>query len=93
MNGVISDVSESMAIATAANGKSAEIVICPPATLVDRAASVAKGSTLRIGGQDCHAALSGAHTGDVSAEMLADAGATYVIVKASDFVSILTAAV
>ena len=47
-----------------------EVLLCPPATLVYRAAQVAEGSPIRIGGQDCHANPSGAHTGDVSASML-----------------------
>lgn len=56
-----------------------DVLICPPATLLG---SLSQG-TLR-GGQDCHAAVSGAHTGDVSAEMLRDSGATYVIVGHSE---------
>jgi triosephosphate isomerase len=62
----------------------ADLLICPPATLVALAAETAAGSGVAIGGQDCHAAASGAHTGDVSAEMLADAGATAVIVGHSE---------
>ena len=61
-----------------------EMMICPPATLVAAFAAAAAGSPIEIGGQDCHAAASGAHTGDVSAEMLADAGATAVIVGHSE---------
>ena len=61
-----------------------DVMICPPATLV-AAASAATGRTrIAIGGQDCHPAVSGAHTGDVSAEMLADAGASAVIVGHSE---------
>jgi triosephosphate isomerase len=59
-------------------------MICPPATLVAQLATASKGSELAIGGQDCHAAASGAHTGDISAEMLKDAGATAVIVGHSE---------
>ncbi len=62
----------------------AEGAICPPATLVAAAADLVKGSGLAIGGQDCHAKSAGAHTGDVSADMLKDAGATYVIVGHSE---------
>lgn len=62
----------------------ADLLICPPATLVAAFAARAKGSKLAIGGQDCHAEASGAHTGDISAEMLADAGATAVIVGHSE---------
>lgn len=62
----------------------ADGVICVPATLLDRASRVVEGTALQTGGQDCHAAEQGAHTGDVSAEMLADAGAAYVIVGHSE---------
>lgn len=62
----------------------AEIVICPPATLIARVADVAASYGVAVGGQDCHAAPSGPHTGDISAEMLADAGAGYVIVGHSE---------
>ena len=62
----------------------ADIMICPPATLVRRAKSVMRGSKVKLGGQDCHAAASGAHTGDISAEMLKDAGCTAVIVGHSE---------
>ena len=61
-----------------------DVVICPPATLLRRVKSVMKGSKVRVGGQDCHAAASGAHTGDVSALMLKDAGASAVIVGHSE---------
>ena len=59
-------------------------MVCPPATLVARFAEVARGSPVAIGGQDCHAEASGAHTGDIAAEMLADAGASAVIVGHSE---------
>ncbi|MCW5715261.1 MAG: triose-phosphate isomerase [Bauldia sp.] len=61
-----------------------EVVVCPPATLVSRASIVVGASGIGIGGQDCHAKISGAHTGDIAAEMLADAGATFVIVGHSE---------
>lgn len=63
---------------------SADVMICPPATLVMVLAEIAKGSRLAVGGQDCHAAASGAHTGDIAAEMLKDAGATAVIIGHSE---------
>jgi triosephosphate isomerase (TIM) len=63
---------------------SADAMICPPATLVASLAKEAMGSPLQVGAQDCHAAASGAHTGDISAEMLKDAGATAVIVGHSE---------
>ena len=61
-----------------------EVLVCPPATLVAAVADAAKGSGLMVGGQNCHAKASGAHTGDVSAEMLKDAGASHVIVGHSE---------
>ena len=63
----------------------ADLLVCPPATLIAAFAEKAKGSkTLRIGAQDCHPKASGAHTGDISAEMLADAGASAIIVGHSE---------
>jgi triosephosphate isomerase len=61
-----------------------DLVVCPPATLVHSFAVSCVGSRVGIGGQDCHAKESGAFTGDLSAEMLADAGAAYVIVGHSE---------
>jgi len=61
-----------------------DLMVCPPATLVMTFAAAARGSTIAIGAQDCHAAPSGAYTGDIAAEMLADAGATAVIVGHSE---------
>src|SRR5256885_16926225 len=62
----------------------ADLLVCPPATLVMMFASAAHGSKVAIGAQDCHAEPSGAFTGDISAEMLADAGASAVIVGHSE---------
>ncbi|HZP70491.1 MAG TPA: triose-phosphate isomerase [Pseudolabrys sp.] len=62
----------------------ADIMVCPPATLIAGFAAAARGSPVSIGAQDCHAEMSGAHTGDISAEMLADAGARAVIVGHSE---------
>jgi triosephosphate isomerase len=62
----------------------ADLMICPPATLIMTFAVVALGSKIEIGGQDCHAEPSGAFTGDISAEMLADMGAKAVIVGHSE---------
>jgi triosephosphate isomerase (TIM) len=61
-----------------------EIVICPPATLLTALADIVADSPVRLGAQDCHALASGAHTGDISAAMLADAGCRYVIVGHSE---------
>jgi len=61
-----------------------DLMICPPATLIITFAHVALGSRIEIGAQDCHAEPSGAFTGDISAEMLADVGAKAVIVGHSE---------
>lgn len=61
-----------------------EILICPPATLVGLFAAEFSDEGIAVGGQDCHPDPSGAHTGDISAEMLADAGAAYIIVGHSE---------
>jgi triosephosphate isomerase (TIM) len=87
MNGLRADLDEIRAIAGragAGEGTHPEILICPPATLLLAAAEVCRGTSLRLGGQDCHAEAGGAHTGDLSAEMLADAGASYVILGHSE---------
>jgi triosephosphate isomerase len=61
-----------------------DLLVCPPATLLAGFAQHAAGSRVALGGQDCHAEAAGAHTGDLSAEMLADGGATAVIVGHSE---------
>jgi len=61
-----------------------DLLVCPPATLLMMFVSAAHGSTVAIGAQDCHAEPSGAFTGDISAEMLADTGASAVIVGHSE---------
>jgi triosephosphate isomerase len=61
-----------------------DLMVCPPATLLVALAHVVVGSRVAVGGQDCHPERSGAFTGDISAEMLADAGATAVIVGHSE---------
>ncbi|MBS0517379.1 MAG: triose-phosphate isomerase [Proteobacteria bacterium] len=61
-----------------------DLLVCPPATLVMAVAEAVKGSTVLVGGQDCHAKPSGAHTGEIAAEMLRDCGASYVIVGHSE---------
>lgn len=61
-----------------------DLAVCVPATLIERFARAAKDIALPVGGQDCHAAASGAHTGDISVAMLADAGARYCIVGHSE---------
>ena len=86
MNGLAASAVELAGIvegAASLNGK-AEMMVCPPATLISAFAQRAKGTALAIGGQDCHAKESGAFTGDISAEMLRDAGASAVIVGHSE---------
>lgn len=85
MNGTGASLAEIEAVCTALAQKppSCDVMICPPATLLARASQAAKGC-VAIGGQDCHAEVSGAFTGDVSAEMLKDAGASAVIVGHSE---------
>jgi triosephosphate isomerase (TIM) len=85
MNGLDASLDEAMKIAAGVSANiAADVMICPPATLVAPLAIAAKLSRLKVGAQDCHASVSGAHTGDISAEMLADAGATAVIVGHSE---------
>jgi len=87
MNGLKASLSELSAIrdgVMAGGAGRAQAAICPSATLVMAATELAAGSALAIGGQDCHANESGAHTGDVSAQMLKDAGAAFAIVGHSE---------
>ncbi len=87
MNGLQADLSEIRlirdALAAGAAGE-AEVLVCPPATLMAAAAEIARGSALKIGGQNCHKFEYGAHTGDISPAMLKDAGASYVILGHSE---------
>ena len=87
MNGLHADgLSRASALAGHAAGGDCggDIVVCPPATLLFALRAVFAGSQIELGGQDCHATPEGAHTGDVSAPMLADAGCAYVIVGHSE---------
>ncbi len=85
MNGVAASLQEAALVAKgAAAAASADVMLCPPATLIAQMRWVTKDSPLLIGGQNCHAKASGAHTGDISAEMLKDAGASAVIVGHSE---------
>jgi len=87
MNGTSDSLGELQAIAAGfadASGNKADGLICVPATLLDRAAKALAGSPVASGGQDCHAKESGAHTGDISAAMLKDCGASHVIVGHSE---------
>lgn len=84
MNGSSASASEITALLPMMSDVTCQVLLCPPATLVTSMKSWAEGSDLLIGGQDCHANESGAHTGDISAPMLADAGATHVILGHSE---------
>lgn len=84
MNGLRADLDEMRALIAAHPEPECGILICPPATLLAPMADLAQGSRLLVGGQDCHTGKSGAHTGDLSAEMLADAGARHVILGHSE---------
>lgn len=84
MNGTQAALAEMAALVAAHPAPSCEMLLCPPATLLAAAAAQARGSVLMIGGQDCHAKASGAHTGDISAPMLKDAGASHVILGHSE---------
>ena len=85
MNGLLASIGELKAVIAGAPAvPKVELMVCPPATLIARFADAARGSPVLIGAQDCHALSSGAYTGDISAEMLKDAGAVAVIVGHSE---------
>ncbi|WP_421703880.1 triose-phosphate isomerase [Aliiroseovarius sp.] len=83
MNGTGDNLAQIAALTAAHPAPGVDILICPPATLLSRVSDAA-GNAIATGGQDCHAAGSGAHTGDISAAMLKDAGATHVILGHSE---------
>ncbi len=89
MNGLLASVGELEKIIAGArslaqSSAKVDVMVCPPATLIASFANAARGTSVAIGGQDCHPLPSGAHTGDISAEMLRDAGAQAVIVGHSE---------
>lgn len=84
MNGLPEGLAEALALMEAIAAPTIDILICPPATLLAPMANLRGAHALRLGGQDCHAASAGAHTGDVSAPMLRAAGADYVILGHSE---------
>jgi triosephosphate isomerase len=86
MNGLRSSVAELKAVAEVGDdlASKVDLMLCPPATLLMEFAFWASGSRVAIGAQDCHPEPSGAFTGDISAEMIADAGASAVIVGHSE---------
>lgn len=85
MHGLQADLSWVQAVNGALSGaQEADVLICPPATLLFSMSQACRGSRIATGGQDCSAAGQGAHTGDVSASMIADAGGRYVILGHSE---------
>jgi len=86
MNGLKASLGEirAMGRAFADDPPTGDVLICPPATLIGEAVRAADGSAIAIGAQDCHSLAAGAFTGDISAEMLRDSGATAVIVGHSE---------
>lgn len=87
MNGLCADVdllAKGVAEGASAAPASTELLVCPPFLHIDRVQSAVNGAGVQVGGQDCHNEISGAFTGDVSAEMLADMGCAYVIVGHSE---------
>ena len=87
MNGLKASAKEIAALGeklAAGKKPGCEILVCPPATLLSTFASLVGAAGLGLGAQDCHPKASGAHTGDISAEMLADIGCAYVIVGHSE---------
>jgi triosephosphate isomerase len=87
MNGLRADglaLARALVRCAAAGRPRCDLLVCPPATLLWEIGGVLAGSGIALGGQDCHPAAGGAHTGDLSAEMLADAGCRYVILGHSE---------
>ncbi|WP_169684286.1 triose-phosphate isomerase [Rhizobium sp. 57MFTsu3.2] len=84
MNGLASSLAEIEALKGITGTAACDIVVCPPFTLIEKASVRSNGSNIAIGAQDCHAHISGAYTGDVSAEMVADVGARFVIIGHSE---------
>ncbi len=86
MNGLAQALDEARAIVAGLDAApaAARVAICPPATLLHRLSEALEGSTVLTGGQDCHVKTSGAHTGDIAAAMLVDAGAALVILGHSE---------
>jgi len=87
MNGQLTEIAEIEAIADGVGpggGSGPESLICPPATILAAAHASVGDTKLALGAQDCHVEQKGAHTGDLSAPMLIDAGASYIIVGHSE---------
>jgi triosephosphate isomerase (TIM) len=84
MNGTPASLAEIAALAAAHPDPACDMLICPPATLIAQVVWAARNTRVMTGGQDCHPEASGAHTGDISAAMIRDAGATHVILGHSE---------
>lgn len=84
MNGTKASLAEVTSLLALHPAPACEMLLCPPATLIAQMADRSAGSALMVGAQDCHAKPQGAHTGDLSAVLLKDAGATHVIVGHSE---------
>ena len=84
MNGTAASLTELETLKSLLPADAPDVVICPPAPLLYRATQAAKSTGIQIGAQDCHMQDSGAFTGNISAPMIADTGATYVIVGHSE---------
>lgn len=84
MNGLAKSLSQIEILTKSHADTSVDIVLCPPATLISLSSQAAQNSPITIGGQDCHTGETGAHTGDISAQMLHDAGARAVILGHSE---------
>ena len=84
MNGLASSLAEIEALKGVTGEAACDIVVCPPFTLIEKAVVRTEGSAIAVGAQDCHAQASGAYTGDVSAEMLAEIGARFAILGHSE---------
>ena len=84
MNGKSSSLAEIKVLANSGSPVGVKMVVCPPATLLNRISEQLQGTGIHTGAQNCHWATHGAHTGEISAEMLADAGAKYVILGHSE---------
>ena len=85
MNGLRAEAAAlARALREGAAGLGTELIVCPPATVLTEVAAVLDGSPVGVGGQDCHVETNGARTGDISAAMLRDAGAGWVILGHSE---------
>ena len=84
MHGLATDLAEAETLARAHPAPTVDVLICPPATLLCRMVAALARKPIAVGAQDCHTAEKGAHTGDISAPMIADTGASAVILGHSE---------